>query len=114
LELLDRAAELVGTGAQLAEQAYVLDCDHGLIGEGRHERDLLVRERPYLLPIDPERADKAVLLAHADDQERADPAQVRGRAAVGIAAAIRILVADVDDMNEALSALDPPQGCAGP
>ena len=30
---------------QLGEQAHVLDGDHGLIGEGLHERDLLVGER---------------------------------------------------------------------
>ena len=34
---------------QLVEQPRVLDRDHGLVGEGRDQLDLLVGERPHLL-----------------------------------------------------------------
>ena len=37
--------------AQLAEQPRVLDGDHGLRGEVLHQLDLLVGERPNLLPV---------------------------------------------------------------
>ena len=64
LQIEGRAAddlEHVGGGglllerfAQLVEQARVLDGDDGLVGEVRHQLDLLVGERAHLLPIEVE------------------------------------------------------------
>ena len=41
--------QLTALVLDFVEQPHVLDCDHGLIGEGGHELDLLVGERPCLL-----------------------------------------------------------------
>ena len=74
LQIEGRAAddlEHVGGGglllqrfAQLVEQAGVLDGDDGLGGEVRDQLDLLVGERPHLLAVDGDGADKFVLLEH--------------------------------------------------
>src|SRR5215510_8604727 len=50
--LLKCLGQVVGTPAQLVEQAGVLDGDDGLCGEIANQVDLLVREWPYLLAID--------------------------------------------------------------
>ena len=55
-ELLDRAGELVRAGLQLGEQPRVLDGDGRLVGEGLHQRDLAVGERPDLVPVDDDHA----------------------------------------------------------
>ena len=43
---------IVDCGAQLVEQARVLDGDHGLVGETVDQLDLLIGEGPHLLAID--------------------------------------------------------------
>ena len=48
-QLADRLREIVGARAHLVEQARVLDGDDGLVGEVRHQLDLLVGEGPHLL-----------------------------------------------------------------
>jgi len=45
---------------ELVEQPDVLDGDHGLVGEGLQQRDLLIRERPNLEP-------------HREDRPERDP-----------------------------------------
>ena len=45
-QLRDRTGQLAGARLHLVEQAHVLDRDHGLVGEGRDQLDLFVRERP--------------------------------------------------------------------
>ncbi len=78
--LLQRFAQIVGALAQFLEQPRVLDGDHGLVGEVRHELDLLVGERQHLLADRwPMRADQLVLLEHRNDQERPRAAQGRRR-----------------------------------
>ena len=47
--LLQGLAKVVGALAQLIEQARVLDCDDGLIGEILNQLDVLVGERAHLL-----------------------------------------------------------------
>ena len=47
--LLQRFGELAGALTQLVEQPRVLDGDHRLVGEGLHQRDLLVGEGSHLL-----------------------------------------------------------------
>ena len=47
--LLQRLGELARARLHLVEQPHVLDGDHRLVGEVRHELDLLVGERADLL-----------------------------------------------------------------
>jgi len=46
--LIEGLAEFAIARLQLPEQPHILDGDDGLIGEGLHQRDLLVGERPDL------------------------------------------------------------------
>ena len=72
LQIEGRAAdhlEHVGGGglllqrfAKLIEQASVLDGDDGLGGEVLQQLYLLVRERPHLLPVNPDDANQLVFL----------------------------------------------------
>ena len=74
LQIEGRAAddlEHVGGGGlllqqftQFTEQPRVLDGDDGLGGEVRHQLDLLVGERPYLLAENVDGADQLVVLEH--------------------------------------------------
>ena len=82
--LLQRFGEIVGALAQLVEQPRVLDGDHRLRGEVRHQLDLLVGERPHLLAIDADGADQLVVLEHRH-ATRSDAAPARRRDASGIA-----------------------------
>src|SRR3954447_9787499 len=41
----ERLGEVARLGLHLVEQSHVLDRDYGLVGEGRNQFDLLVRER---------------------------------------------------------------------
>ena len=61
--------------AQFVEQSSVLDGDHGLSGEVRHQCDLLVGERPDLLTVDDEGAHKTAVVAHGHGEQRARPAK---------------------------------------
>ena len=54
----------------LLEQPRVLDRDHGLVGEGLQQRDLLVGERPRRLAHDADRADAAVFPQHRRARDR--------------------------------------------
>ena len=84
--------------AQLAEQAGVLDRDHGLGGEALHQLDLLVGERPHLLPVDADDADQPALLEHRHEQERPRPAYVGDGDQRGIPVDIGLLGADVGNV----------------
>ena len=59
--LLQRLGQIVGALAQFVEQPRVLDGDDRLGGEVLHQLDLLVGERPHLLAIDHDRADRCSL-----------------------------------------------------
>ena len=48
LQILQRLRQFAGAGFDALEQPHVLDRDHGLVGEGRDQFDLLVGERPHL------------------------------------------------------------------
>src|SRR4051812_3973089 len=68
-QLADRLGKLGGAGAQLVQQSDVLDGDHGLTGEARHQRDLLVGEGANFLPVNPDRTDEFLFLEHRYDQK---------------------------------------------
>ncbi len=63
-QLLDRAGQLVRPRLQLLEQADVLDRDHGLVGEGLEERDLVVGEPAGLAAGHRDRPDRLVVTEH--------------------------------------------------
>ena len=88
-QLFDRLRQLGGAGAQLVEQAHVLDGDHGLVGEAREQFDLLVREWPHGRPVERDDADDVALLEHRHGDIRARTGELGGRARQrGIAADI--------------------------
>ena len=62
--LLQGFAQIVGAHAQFAEQPRVLDRDHGLAGETRHQIDLLVGEGTNVLAENRDRTDQFVFLQH--------------------------------------------------
>jgi hypothetical protein len=60
--LLEGLGEVGVLGLQLGEQARVLDGDGRLVGEGLHQRDLSVAERPDLVPVDDDDSQELVRL----------------------------------------------------
>ena len=48
--VLTRDLKLLALLLDFLEKPYVFDCDRGLVGEGGHQLDLLLSERPYLGP----------------------------------------------------------------
>jgi hypothetical protein len=58
LQFADRARQLVGAGAQLAQEARVLDRDHRLVGEAAHRLQLFVVEGPDLGAVDHHQSDR--------------------------------------------------------
>ena len=64
--LLQRFGELIGALLQLVEQPRVLDRDHRLVGKGRDQVDLLLGERPHVLPLDDDHADRRPSLQHGE------------------------------------------------
>src|SRR6478672_5778392 len=57
--VLARQCELTALVLELVEQPHVLDCNHGLIGVGRGEFDLLVGEGPCRLAAQNYNANRA-------------------------------------------------------
>src|SRR5262249_21707848 len=45
--LLQRFAQFLRARLHLVEQPHILNCDHSLVGESRHQLDLLLGERLY-------------------------------------------------------------------
>ena len=72
LERLARSRAL----AQFVEQPRVLDGDDGLSGEVRHQLDLLVGERPYLLAIDDDGPEHLAFFQHRNRDHRADAGDI--------------------------------------
>ena len=71
--LLERFLQLARSRLYLLEQTRVLDGDHGLVGEGLHEFNLLCRERPHLAAPASDHADYDVLSEHWHGENRANP-----------------------------------------
>jgi hypothetical protein len=78
-QLLDRLSQFIGSGAQLVQQAHILDGDDGLAREAPDQVDLLVGERPNLLAVDGDGADQFVLLEHRDKHVRAGAGSLNER-----------------------------------
>src|SRR6516164_10959842 len=71
-----RTSEVVGALAQLLEQAGILDGDDGLLGEARHQPDLLVGERAHLLTVEIDGSDQLVSFKHWDRDHRSIASQL--------------------------------------
>src|SRR5262245_56552265 len=67
--LLECRPQLAVTRLQLGEQPHVLDGDHGLVGEGSQEFDVLVPELPGLRPVDHDRTDRGPAMEHRHAQQ---------------------------------------------
>ena len=80
--LLECLGDVAIACLQFREQANVLDCDDRLIGEGRHELDLLVAEGvdPHLPQHDD--AEQRIALQHGHGQQRAVSRQLLDLAAL--------------------------------
>ena len=89
-QLFHRLAELVRPRAQLVQQPYILDRDHGLAGEVPHQVNLLVGERPNLLAIDSHGADQFILLEHRHDQDCPSAADIDERSDVRMAVVVSL------------------------
>ena len=94
--LLEGFGQLAIPALELLEQPDVLDGDHGLVGEGLHQLDLLVGERPDLRPSDHENTDDRGFPQHGDGQDRPDLG-----ASLGLGPAILGIGHGVVDVNDA-------------
>ena len=65
--------------AQLVEQPRVLDGDDGLSGEVCHQLYLLIRERPYLLTVDPDGPDQLAFVEHRHVKKASRSSEFGGR-----------------------------------
>ena len=70
-QLVHRASQVVRPSLQFREQPYVLDGDHGLIGERLEQIDLRVGERGGLGPNDVDSADRRAASQHRNGHEAA-------------------------------------------
>src|SRR5262245_57034838 len=70
-----RPCQILGPGFEFLEQSHVLDGDHGLVGEGLEEIDVLLNELSGLPPIDHNRTDgvPAAEHRHAEQASKASP-----------------------------------------
>ena len=69
---------------RFVEQAHVLDRDRRLVGEGLHQRDLLVGESRRLRAPEDDRADRTVFAHQRDRQDCAEPEPLLMLSRVGV------------------------------
>ena len=74
--MLQRLAQIIGALAQLVEQPRILDGDHRLRSEVRHQLDLLVGERSDLLAKDEDGADEVARVEHRHVDDCASTGEV--------------------------------------
>jgi hypothetical protein len=89
--------------AGLGQEPRILHGNDRLRGEVLQQRDLLVREGPYLLPVDHERPEKVVILAQRHGKESTAATQFNSSAAECIARQVRFFLRSVGDMHHGLS-----------
>jgi hypothetical protein len=108
LQLLHRPGQLVRPRLHLLEQADVLDGDHRLVRERRHQLDLLVGEGPDLLLPDNNHSNEGPLPEHGDPQYRSQtPQRCPGICVLRVGQ-------DVMDMNGSALQRHPPRGALSP
>ena len=85
--------------AQLVEQPRVLDGDDGLRGEVLHQRDLLIGEWSYLLPINTDDADQNIVLQHRHVDNGSVAPELNARHDERIAIDIRLYLRHIGDVS---------------
>ena len=68
--MLQRFAQIVGALPELVEKPRILDCDHGLIGEGGRQLNLLVCEGANRATSQSEDANEIALAKQRDAKQR--------------------------------------------
>src|SRR6266508_2671742 len=97
--LLERLGEVAVAGFQLLEQADVLDRDHGLVGEGLQELDLLVGESTGLHAPDHDDAERDSLSQQRRGERRPMPIAFGDLSALGVLFARgRLIILNVDGL----------------
>ena len=74
-QILQRLRQFARAGLHAFEQAHVLDCNRGLVGECRDQLDLLVGERAHFRARQAQHAGRDTLAQHWDGENRAVVAQ---------------------------------------
>src|SRR6185436_12735954 len=97
--LLQRFGEVIGALTQLVEQPRVLDRDHRLGGEVRHQVNLLASKRPYFLLIDADGSDQSSFLEHGHDDKGTDAGQLDPRDHECVAPGVSCFRFEIGDLN---------------
>ena len=74
-KVVERGGELPGSLLHLVEQADIADRDHGLVGEGLQQLDMVGRECPRLPAGNADDADRGSIAQQRDEKQAADAAQ---------------------------------------
>jgi len=101
------------SASRLGQQPRIFHRDDRLRRKVLQQRDLLVRERPYLLSVNHESAEQRAVLSQRDPQPSARPAHISKRPPDGIARAVTFLSCDVRNMNEVLTLHQPIERNSG-
>jgi len=88
----------------LVEQPGVLDSDHRLCREALEQRDLLVRERADLLPVNRQRAQQHVILDQRDLNDAAGASEINQGTPHRVTGTVGFLVGYVSADDQALTA----------
>ena len=83
-QIVERLRQFPRALLNLGEQACVLDGDHGLVGKGLHQFDLLVRERAGFRPPEREHAFDGAVAHQRHRESRAIAAEFRPGAEIVI------------------------------
>src|SRR5262249_13650693 len=98
---------------QLIEEARVLDRDDGLLGEARHQRDLLVGERAHLLTVEIDGSDQLISFEHWDRDHRPISSQLGSGDDGWNALNVWPRRRDVGDLRDLFRAGNSPKGWVG-
>jgi hypothetical protein len=90
--------------ARFIDQPSILHRNDRLRSEILQQRDLLVRERAHLLPIDDEVTEKRIFFAQRHREQGAAAAQLDEIAADRVARPVGLVLCDICDMDDRLAA----------
>jgi hypothetical protein len=93
--LLEGFREIIGTLAQLVEQACILDRDDGLIREGLDQRELLVGEGSNIGPPHRDHANEDTFATHRHTEKGPDAASIRSFSINGTPVRIGLRIEDL-------------------
>jgi hypothetical protein len=101
--IFERLLQIVGALPQFPKEPRVLHRDHCLRRKILQQRDLLVGERPHLLPVNHEVTEKRVICAQRDREQRAAAPQFDKGAAGRVARSVRLVFCNVCNMDHRLT-----------